>query len=49
MKTTMPATPMPVNMNHCTAYQKWGPSEISGSWTGWKPPACGGSTVSSPM
>ena len=34
MKTTMPATPIPVNMNHCTAYQKCGPSESSGSGIG---------------
>ena len=34
MKTTMPATPTAVNINHCTAYQKCGPSESSGSWIG---------------
>ena len=30
----MPATPTAVNMNHCTAYQKCGPSESSGRWIG---------------
>ena len=39
MKTTIPATAIPVNTNHCTAYQKCGPSEISGSRTGSNPPA----------
>ena len=34
MNTTMPAAATAVNINHCTAYQKCGPSESSGSWIG---------------
>src|SRR5665811_385111 len=49
MKTTRPVRAMPVNMNHCTAYQKCGPSSRVGVTTGTKGPSCAGAISSSPM